>query len=172
MAWTRISSSGIGMRSAESGRTSTSRKLCCALATTTPPQSPVAWSTFITGLDPEAHGIFDFVDRDPATLEPFSSMSQVEDPRFRIPLGPYEIPLSHARVASLRKGKAFWEFLSERGNPGHNRPHARPTIRRSPTAKRWREWARPTFAARRALSATTRTILRRFPDPVDGGDHC
>ncbi len=87
------------------------------LRTTTPPQSPVAWSTFITGLDPEAHGIFDFVERDPATLAPFSSMSQVEEPRFRFTLGPYEIPLSHARVTSLRKGKAFWEILSEAGIP-------------------------------------------------------
>src|SRR5580704_7261090 len=33
------------------------------LQTTTPPQSPVAWSTFITGLDPDEHGIFDFVHR-------------------------------------------------------------------------------------------------------------
>ncbi len=38
------------------------------LGTTTPPQSPVAWSTFITGLTPAQHGIFDFVHRDPATL--------------------------------------------------------------------------------------------------------
>ena len=35
------------------------------LATTTPPQSPVAWSTFITGMKPTGHGIFDFVERDP-----------------------------------------------------------------------------------------------------------
>ena len=28
-----------------------------ALATSVPPQSPVAWSTFITGLDPDGHGI-------------------------------------------------------------------------------------------------------------------
>jgi len=34
------------------------------LETTDPPQSPVAWSTFITGLDPGEHGIFDFVHRD------------------------------------------------------------------------------------------------------------
>ena len=40
------------------------------LRTSTPPQSPVAWSTFITGTAPSAHGIFDFVHRDPATLAP------------------------------------------------------------------------------------------------------
>src|SRR4051812_27443380 len=38
------------------------------LETTMPPQSPVAWSTFITGMDPIGHGIFDFVHRDPATM--------------------------------------------------------------------------------------------------------
>ena len=40
------------------------------LRTTMPPQSPVAWSTFITGLDPHEHGIFDFVHRDPKTMRP------------------------------------------------------------------------------------------------------
>ncbi len=81
------------------------------LATTTPPQSPVAWSTFTTGLDPSGHGIFDFVHRDPVTLEPFLSMGETRPPRFTIPLGPYELPLSSPQVVSLRKGKAFWELL-------------------------------------------------------------
>ena len=35
------------------------------LATTVPPQSPVAWASFITGNDPAKHGIFDFIERDP-----------------------------------------------------------------------------------------------------------
>ncbi len=87
------------------------------LRTTTPPQSPVAWSTFITGLDPDQHGIYDFVHRDPATLAPFLSTDQTLPPRFTLPLGPYELPLSHSRVVSLRKGKAFWQTLSEAGIP-------------------------------------------------------
>lgn len=37
------------------------------LATTVPPQSPVAWSTVTTGMDPGGHGIFDFVHRNPST---------------------------------------------------------------------------------------------------------
>ncbi len=81
------------------------------LKTTTPPQSPVAWSTFITGLDPTAHGIFDFVHRDPKTMQPFSSMSRTEEPRFKLPLGPYVLPLSSARVETFRKGQAFWQIL-------------------------------------------------------------
>ena len=87
------------------------------LATTTPPQSPVAWSTFITGLDPAQHGIFDFVERDPETMQPFSSLGDTEEPRFRLPLGPYRIPLTSARVRTRRNGKPFWEILSEQGIP-------------------------------------------------------
>jgi predicted AlkP superfamily phosphohydrolase/phosphomutase len=82
------------------------------LATTTPPQSPVAWSTFSTGLDPSDHGIFDFVHRDPVTLAPFLSTDRTEGPRFHFAIGPYEIPLSGSRVVSLRKGKVFWETLA------------------------------------------------------------
>ena len=81
------------------------------LRTTAPPQSPVAWSTFITGLDPSAHGIFDFVHRDPKTMQPFSSMSRTQEPRFKLPLGPYLLPLSSARVETFRKGQAFWQIL-------------------------------------------------------------
>lgn len=87
------------------------------LATTTPPQSPVAWSTFATGLDPAAHGIFDFVDRDPATMQPFLSMAETRPARFILPLGPYELPLSRPKVMSLRRGKAFWQILAEHGIP-------------------------------------------------------
>ncbi len=87
------------------------------LETTDPPQSPVAWSTFITGLDPGEHGIFDFVHRDPQTLEPYLSTDKTVEPRFTLPLGPYELPLSRSHVVSLRKGRAFWEYLSDRGIP-------------------------------------------------------
>jgi predicted AlkP superfamily phosphohydrolase/phosphomutase len=87
------------------------------LATTFPPQSPVAWSTFITGLDPGQHGIFDFVHRDPTTREPYLSTDKTIGPRFALRLGAYELPLSRSRVVPLRKGRAFWEYLSERGIP-------------------------------------------------------
>ena len=87
------------------------------LKTTMPPQSPVAWSTFTTGTDPSTHGIFDFVHRDPATLQPFSSMSQTEESKFTLSVGPYSIPLTRAHVKSLRKGKAFWELLAAQNIP-------------------------------------------------------
>ena len=87
------------------------------LATTDPPQSPVAWSTFITGLDPGRHGIFDFVHRDPVTHEPYLSMDKTVGPRFTVRLGPYVLPLSRSHVVSQRRGRAFWEYLSDRGIP-------------------------------------------------------
>jgi len=40
------------------------------LETTNPPQSPVAWASFITGSLPESHGVFDFLKRDPETYLP------------------------------------------------------------------------------------------------------
>ena len=46
------------------------------LRTTTPPQSPVAWASFITGADPGVHSIFDFVHRLPETLQPYLSTSR------------------------------------------------------------------------------------------------
>jgi predicted AlkP superfamily phosphohydrolase/phosphomutase len=87
------------------------------LATTVPPQSPVAWSTFITGMNPGGHGIFDFVHRDPATMKLFSSMGEVEPPTRTFPLGPYEIPLAGGRVRQFRSGRAFWQTLGEHGIP-------------------------------------------------------
>jgi hypothetical protein len=87
------------------------------LATTTPPQSPVAWSTFSTGLDPAEHGIFDFVHRDPKTHEPVSSFAEVLPPAHMLSIGPWVLPLSKARAQSFRRGKTFWEILAGRGVP-------------------------------------------------------
>jgi predicted AlkP superfamily phosphohydrolase/phosphomutase len=87
------------------------------LATTTPPQSPVAWATFITGTDPAQHGIFDFVHRDPSTMQPISSMAETIEPAHQLAIGPYLLPLSKARVRSFRSGRTFWEILAEHGIP-------------------------------------------------------
>lgn len=85
------------------------------LATSTPPLSPVAWSTFITGLDPGAHGIFDFIHREPDTLASFLSTSRTVPPGRLLTLGPWQFPLSSGRVELLRGGEAFWEALEARG---------------------------------------------------------
>ncbi len=87
------------------------------LATTMPPQSPVAWSTFITGGGPEEHGIYDFVHRDPKTMLPFSSMGETEPPAHSLSIGPYRFPLTAAKVRTFRRGEAFWQRLAERHIP-------------------------------------------------------
>ena len=81
------------------------------LGTTNPPQSPVAWSTFITGSGPHDHGIYDFVHRDPNALAPYLSTSRTE-PGDTIKIGPLTLPASSASVELLRGGIAIWELLS------------------------------------------------------------
>ena len=85
------------------------------LATTIPPQSPVAWSSVITGMDPGGHGIFDFVHRNPSTRMPISSMAETTEPARTLSIGPYLIPLSGGGVRSLRAGRTFWQMLNEHG---------------------------------------------------------
>jgi len=86
-----------------------------ALATSNPPQSPVAWSTFITGLDPGRHGIFDFVHRDPKTMTPYLSTTRTEPPSRMLTLGSWQIPLAGGKVELLRRGEPFWEVLERHG---------------------------------------------------------
>ncbi len=87
------------------------------LATTIPPQSPVAWSSFITGLNPGHTGIFDFVHRDPATMLPYLSTTRVEGAGRTLSLGKWVLPLSGGKAVQLRQGKPWWEMLEERGVP-------------------------------------------------------
>ena len=87
------------------------------MATTVPPQSPVAWSTFITGMDPGGHGIFDFVHRDPKTMAPLSSMAEIMPPSHTLSIGPYELPLWGGGVKRFLRGKAFWQLLDDADVP-------------------------------------------------------
>ncbi len=86
------------------------------LGTSTPPQSPVAWSNFITGLNPGGHGVFDFIHRDPVTRKPASSTSVEEKSSF-LPLpGDWQIPLG-GDTRSNRTGESFWSILRRNGVP-------------------------------------------------------
>lgn len=86
------------------------------LETSAPPQSPTAWSNFITGQTPGEHGIFDFIHRNPQTMLPYLSTSRVEEPR-RLTLGRLAIPLGGGGTTLLRQHKPFWWYLSEAGVP-------------------------------------------------------
>jgi predicted AlkP superfamily phosphohydrolase/phosphomutase len=86
------------------------------LGTSTPPQSPVAWSNFITGMDPGGHGIFDFIALDRDTLLPYLSAARVENAdREPLSLGRWRLPLSSEETVLLRDGQAFWEVLGSQG---------------------------------------------------------
>ncbi|MBC8423385.1 alkaline phosphatase family protein [bacterium] len=85
------------------------------LGTAVPPQSPVAWSNFITGMNPGGHGIFDFIHRDPATMLPYLSAAQAMAPKRWWKLGNWKIPRDTGDVLNLRRGTAFWEPLADAG---------------------------------------------------------
>lgn len=87
------------------------------LQTAIPPQSPVAWSNVITGMNAGGHGIFDFIHRDPKTMEPYLSTSQVLPPKHSINLGCWVFPLGAGQALQLRHGKAFWEILDQHKIP-------------------------------------------------------
>ena len=87
------------------------------LETSMPPQSPVAWSNFITGMDSGGHGIYDFVHRDPETMLPYLSTSKTEEGDHD-PLhlgGKWQLPLSSGETILLRHGTPFWDVLEENG---------------------------------------------------------
>lgn len=71
------------------------------IATTNPPQSPVAWTAFATGQNPGKNGVFDFIIRDPKNYGLTLSLS---DFRHGVPVRPI-------------KTKCFWEYLSAKNIP-------------------------------------------------------
>lgn len=86
-----------------------------SFGTAIPPQSPVAWSNFITGRNAGGHGIFDFIHRDPETMMPYSSTSEAKGASRFLKIGKWKIPRGGGDIRNLRQGKAFWEILSEAG---------------------------------------------------------
>ncbi len=88
-----------------------------ALGTSVPPLSPVAWSSFITGMDSGGHGVFDFFHRDPETMMPYLSIS-VAEPGKSVKLGGWQLPVGGG-ARPMRRGEPFWEVLEERGIPTH-----------------------------------------------------
>jgi predicted AlkP superfamily phosphohydrolase/phosphomutase len=87
------------------------------LGTSLPPQSPVAWSNFITGMDPGGHGIYDFFNRDPKSYVPVFSATETSGGTKTIRIGKTVIPLSGGEIRNLRQGRAFWQLLEEAGVP-------------------------------------------------------
>jgi predicted AlkP superfamily phosphohydrolase/phosphomutase len=83
------------------------------LRTTFPSLSPVAWSTFATGVNPAKHNIFDFLNRNTKTYVPELASARVHEPRRVLKLGRLRIPLTRANVEMRRKSQPFWKLLGE-----------------------------------------------------------
>src|SRR5512142_2685353 len=52
------------------------------LGTTVSPESPTAWASFATGVNPGKHNVYDFLVRDPSTYQPDLGMVRREPGRF------------------------------------------------------------------------------------------
>ncbi len=85
-----------------------------ALATSTPSMSPVAWSSFTTGVDPSRHDIYDFLTRDPCTYMPMLSSTDIGNCKRVLNIGKYMIPLGKPRIRLLQKSQAFWKLLGQK----------------------------------------------------------
>ncbi len=106
----------------EQGRLPNCRRLAEAgcftpLGTTDPPQSPVAWSSVISGTNPGGHGIFDFVARDPVTRMPRFSTAQVGEPGMVLKVGSHSLRIGAPEARNLRRGPTFWVDLERHGVP-------------------------------------------------------
>ena len=89
------------------------------LATSMPPQSPVAWANFITGAGPGTHGIFDFIHRHPhEQCAPFFSAAETLPGVGGLEMGDHRLqldfpPFNHQppKAVLRRQGTPFWDFL-------------------------------------------------------------
>lgn len=84
------------------------------MLSTAPPESPTAWASFATGLDPAGHGVFGFLHRNPSDYMPFSTSAPVAGGGKTIDIGSWRLPLSSGESRLYRKGRPFWDFLADR----------------------------------------------------------
>ncbi|MDP2305894.1 MAG: alkaline phosphatase family protein [Pseudomonadota bacterium] len=113
---------GIATRFLQEGKLPNLKKLADTgvfrpLNTSNPSMSPVAWSTFTTGVDPSGHGIYDFITRDPCTYAPMLSSTDIRSAEKVMNIGKYVIPLEKPKIKLLQKSQAFWKLLGDRHIP-------------------------------------------------------
>ncbi|MEZ5461023.1 alkaline phosphatase family protein [Dokdonella sp.] len=85
------------------------------LATSNPPQSPVAWASFATGEEPGEHGIFDFLRRAPGSYSIDFSIAEQSPPSHVLPFFGWRIPLDEGELRNRRKGTPFWMEAEQAG---------------------------------------------------------
>jgi predicted AlkP superfamily phosphohydrolase/phosphomutase len=81
------------------------------LGSTQPSESPTAWSSFATGVNPGKHNIYDFLVRDFDTYMPDLAMVKREPPRFLWGFFPTRRP----KLTSTRGGTSFWVHAGRDG---------------------------------------------------------
>ena len=81
------------------------------LGTTHSAESPTAWASFATGVNPGKHNIYDFLVRDTNTYLPDLGMVRREPATF---LFNY-IPTSKPKILSIRGGTSFWVTAGNAG---------------------------------------------------------
>jgi predicted AlkP superfamily phosphohydrolase/phosphomutase len=87
------------------------------LQTSWPPQSPVAWTNFITGSNPGKHGLYDFIHVDRSHYGVANSMAVSEPEGMVLSMFGYKLPLSGGETTLNRSMRSFWEVLDEAGVP-------------------------------------------------------
>ena len=83
------------------------------IRTTYPSMTPVAWSSYSTGVNPGKHNIFDFLDRDRKTYLPVLSSAEIGSVDRFLRLGKWKIPLRRPEIRLLRKSRPFWSILGD-----------------------------------------------------------
>jgi predicted AlkP superfamily phosphohydrolase/phosphomutase len=82
------------------------------LSTAMPSISPVAWSSFATGVDASRHNIYDFLTRDPCSYMPVLSSSDIRTVPRNLNLGLAKVPFgSRAVYKILQRSQPFWKLL-------------------------------------------------------------
>ena len=82
------------------------------LGTSCPSISPVAWSSYATGVDASRHNIYDFLTRDPCSYLPILSSSETGMVPRTLNLGFTKVPFgSKAVYRLLQKSQPFWKLL-------------------------------------------------------------
>lgn len=86
------------------------------LATACPSISPVAWSSYATGVDASRHNIYDFLTRDPCSYLPVLSSTETSTMPRSLNLGFARLPFGQRIVhRALQKSQPFWKLLGAQG---------------------------------------------------------
>lgn len=86
------------------------------LGTAYPSISPVAWSTYATGVDASRHNIYDFLTRDPCSYFPVLSSTDIRSMPRTLNLGLARVPFGQRTVYRLlQKSQPFWKLLGAQG---------------------------------------------------------